>query len=55
MRIWGSSVICDTLVNSLLQNIHLIDDIFAMADQAIEKVMEIEIDPSVEDFTKRFK
>lgn len=54
MRIWGSSVISDTLVNSLLQNIHLFDDIFAMADQAIEKVMEIEIDPSAEDFSKRF-
>jgi hypothetical protein len=41
MRIWGNSVISDTLVNSILQSIDKIDDVFAMADQAIQKVMEI--------------
>lgn len=55
MRIWGNSVICDTLVNSILQSIDQIDDVFQMADQAVDKVMEIEIDPSASDFTKRFK
>lgn len=46
MRIWGNSVICDTLVNSLLQNIAQLDDVFAMAEQCIEKVMALEVDPS---------
>jgi hypothetical protein len=41
MRIWGNSVISDTLVNSILQSIDKIDDVFAMADQVIQKVMEI--------------
>lgn len=41
MRIWGNSVISDTLVNSILQSIDKVDDVFAMADQAIQKVMEI--------------
>lgn len=41
MRIWGNSVICDTLVNSILQNIEIVNDVFEMADQAISKVMEI--------------
>ena len=35
MRIWGNSVICDTLVNSILQNIDQIDSVFEMTDQAI--------------------
>jgi len=41
MRIWGNSVISDTLVNSILQIIDRIDDVFAMADQAVQKVIEI--------------
>ncbi len=41
MRIWGNSVICDTLVNSILQNVDQFDSVFNMADQAIEKVMEL--------------
>lgn len=41
MRIWGNSVITDTLVNSILQGIDKIDDPFEMADQAIQKVMEL--------------
>ena len=28
LRVWGSSVICDTLVNSILQNIDQFDDAF---------------------------
>lgn len=55
MRIWGNSVICDTLVNSILQSIDQIDNVFDMADQAIEKVNNMDIDPSANDFTKRFK
>lgn len=55
MRIWGNSVICDTLVNSILQNIDQVPDVFEMADQAIQKVMTQEVDPSAQDFTKRFK
>ncbi len=43
LRIWGSSVISDTLVSSIIQNIDKFDDVFAMADQAIQKVMEQEI------------
>lgn len=39
MRIWGNSVITDTLVNSILQNIDKIDNVFEMADQAIAKVL----------------
>jgi hypothetical protein len=41
MRIWGNSVICDTLVNSILQNINKIGSVFEMADQTIEKVMNL--------------
>ena len=55
LRIWGNSVICDTLVNSILQNIDQIDNVLEMADQAIEQVMNQEVDPSANDFTKRFK
>lgn len=55
MRIWGNSVITDTLVNSILQGIDQFDDVFQMADQAVQKVMDIEISPSASDFTKRFK
>jgi hypothetical protein len=55
MRIWGNSVICDTLTNSILQGVDQFDDVFAMADQAIDQVMQIDIDPSGGDFTKRFK
>lgn len=55
MRIWGNSVICDTLVNSILQSIDQFDNVFEMADQAVEKVMSQEVDPSAQDFTKRFK
>ena len=46
MRIWGNSVICDTLVNSILQNIGDLEDVFEMADQCIEKVMNMDVDPS---------
>jgi hypothetical protein len=55
MRLWGNSVICDTLVNSILQNIDQFDNVFQMADQAIDQVMSQEVDPSASDFTKRFK
>lgn len=55
MRIWGNSVITDTLVNSLLQHIQHTDNIFALADQAIQKVLTLDVDPSALDFTKRFK
>ena len=41
MRIWGNSVICDTLVNSILQNIDQFDNVFIMADQTIERVMAL--------------
>jgi hypothetical protein len=43
MRIWGSSVISDTLVNSILQSVDQFDDVLAMADQAIDVVMGMEI------------
>jgi len=46
MRIWGNSVICDTLVNSILQEIDQFDDVFEIADQAIGQVMTQEVDPS---------
>jgi hypothetical protein len=55
MRIWGNSVICDTLVNSILQESDKFEDVFAMADQAIEVVMNQKVDPSANDFTQRFK
>lgn len=55
MRIWGNSVISDTLVNSILQSIHQAEDVFQMADQAVQKVMEIEVSPSASDFTQRYK
>jgi len=55
LRIWGSSVISDTLVSSIIQNIDKVSDVFEMADQAIQKVMEQEIEPSAGDFTQRFK
>lgn len=55
MRIWGNSVICDTLVNSILQNIDQFDNVFEMADQAVEKVNNMVVDPSANDFTQRFK
>jgi len=35
MRIWGNSIISDTLVNSILQNLDNINDVFNMADQSI--------------------
>ena len=35
MRVWGNSIISDTLVNSILQNLDKIDNVFEMADQAI--------------------
>jgi len=41
MRMWGNSVITDTLVNSILQSIDKIDNVYEMADQAIAKVMEV--------------
>lgn len=43
MRIWGSSVISDTLVNSILQSVDQFDDVLAMADQAVDVVMGTEI------------
>jgi hypothetical protein len=55
MRLWGNSVICDTLVNSILQNIDKFENVFQMADQAIGQVMSQKVDPSANDFTKRFK
>lgn len=55
MRLWGNSVICDTLVNSILQSIDQFNNVFEMADQAITQVMSQEVDPSANDFTKRFK
>lgn len=55
LRIWGNSVICDTLVNSILQALDQIPDAFEMADQAIEVVMNQEVDPSANDFTQRFQ
>ena len=55
MRIWGNSVICDTLVNSILQSLGDIEDAFTMADQAIQIVMDLDIDPSAGDFSQRFK
>lgn len=55
LRIWGNSVICDTLVNSILQGLDQIPDAFEMADQAIEVVMNQEVDPSASDFTQRFQ
>jgi len=55
MRVWGNSVICDTLVNSILQECDKFDDVFAMADQAIEVAMSQKVDPSANDFTQRFK
>jgi hypothetical protein len=55
MRIWGNSIICDTIVNSVLQNIDTIESVFDVADEAIEIVMTEEIEPSANDFFKRFK
>lgn len=55
MRIWGNSIVSDTLVNSILQNLDKVDDVFEMADQAIQQVMAVDIEPSANDFTKRFK
>jgi len=55
LRIWGNSVICDTLVNSILQESDKFEDVFQMADQAIEQVMHQKVDPSANDFTQRFK
>lgn len=43
LRIWGSSVISDTLTNSILQSIDKVDDVFAVADQAFDWVMSLEV------------
>jgi len=55
IRIWGNSIICDTIVNSILQSVDQFDNVFGMADQAIIVVMNQEVAPSASDFTKRFK
>ena len=55
LRIWGSSVISDTLVNSILQSVDQFDDVLGMAEQAVDAVMSMEIEPSASDFTGRFK
>lgn len=55
IRIWGNSIICDTIVNSILQSSDQFDSVFDMADQAIQVVMNQEVAPSASDFTKRFK
>lgn len=55
MRIWGNSVICDTLVNSILQSVDQFDNVLEMADQAILQVISQEVDPSANDLTQRFK
>jgi hypothetical protein len=55
IRIWGNSIICDTLVNSILQSSDQFDNVFEMADKAIQVVMNQKVAPSASDFTKRFK
>jgi hypothetical protein len=55
IRIWGNSIVCDTLVNSILQSADQFDNILEMADQAIQVVLKQEVAPSASDFNKRFK
>lgn len=54
-RTWGSSCISDTLVNSVLQNLHQHNDVFAMIDQCIQQVELLSVKPSNLDFLKRYK
>ncbi len=55
IRVWGNSIICDTLVNSILQSADQFDSVLEMADQAIQAVLQQEVAPSASDFSKRFK
>jgi hypothetical protein len=55
MRIWGSSVVVDTICHSVIQNLHLIDDPFGFVEREVNEIMEMKIAPSQNDFAKRFK
>lgn len=55
MRLWGNCIATDGIVNSVLQNIHQIDNVFNVIDQAIDYLNNLEITTSAEDFAKRIK
>ena len=55
MRIWGSSVVVDTICHSVLQNLHVIDNPLEFVQQQIKEIMEMPIAPSQGDFAKRWK
>lgn len=54
-RTWGSSVVSDTLVNSVLNNLDKVTDPKAVLKAAVEWVNNLEVPPSPGDFNKRYQ
>lgn len=52
MRIWGSSVISDTIVNSIIRQLDDIKNPFQYARKCVQSVMKLKHPPSPADFHK---
>lgn len=55
MRVWGTSINCDVLTNSILQNLKNIKDINGYVNQAVDFLMSLEVKLSANDIAVRFK